>query len=553
MITQTSRPKITRIFLPEQEVRPRSRSIFPDKHGRTKGDGPVDDSISVFNNAPVGYCVLNEKGKIIDINNTGLEMLGISYDKVQGKSFSSFIFPEDQDSYYLHRQKLLETSRPQAYELRLVRSDATEFSSMLAATLVIKADGDLRYHMVLTDISEHKRLQDEKARATLDSRRNKAQKAESVHRLAGGVAHSFNNMLGVISGYTEMALQQVLQEQPLHADLTKIKQAADRCAELTGQLLNFAGRQCVAPRIVNINEVIAKKLDTVREALDSTIQLHYHPTQELWPVKIDLVQLEQILNHLLENAGEAVGEAGTITIRTENQYIKTALADEQPRLPAGEYVQLSLSDDGCGIAQPVLEHIFEPFFTTKKNGAGLGLGLATVHEAVKQNRGHIEVKSTPDQGTIFTIYLPRHRNENQPTSAEMDEKLKPLSHNSSRITILLVDDKPIILEMIARLLEHQGYTIVKANNAEEALLITEEYAGIIDLLLTDVVMPGLNGDDLAKKLLLRYPTMKCLFMSGYAIDVVTGRGLFNEDIHFIQKPFGINDVLSSINKVLAAG
>lgn len=552
MITETSRPKISRLTQPEQQVRPRSSSILLDKPSQTGNDGPADQSINFFAHIPVGYCILNEKGKFLDINNTGLELLGASRDKLQGKSFSRCIFPEDQDTYYLHRNKLLETSKPQVYELRLVRSDQTEFCSMITATLVNEADGALRYHIVLTDISEHKKLQEDKARATLDSRLKKAQRADAVYRLAGGVAHSFNNMLGVISGYTEMALHQVLQNQPLHDDLFKIKEAADRCAELTGKLLSFSGRQSLDPRIITINEVIAKKLDMQREALDSRIQLQYHPAKELWPVKIDPAQLEQILDHLFENAGEAIGEAGTITIKTENRFIKTASTDGQPWLPAGEYVQLSISDDGCGIGQTIMDHIFEPFFTTKKSGAGLGLGLAAVHQAVKQNSGHIEVKSTLGQGTIFTLFLPRYRKETPKTSAQRNAVIMPLSQTASRETILLVDDEPIILEMVARLLEHQGYTLITANNAEEALLITEDHAGTIDLLLTDVVMPGMNGDDLAHKLLLKYPGLKCLFMSGYGIDVVTGRGLFTEDIHFIKKPFGINDVLLSINKVLAA-
>ncbi len=553
MTTATSRQKITRIVQPEQQVRPRSRAIFTDKQGQPRNGDTAGRFINLFNDAPVGYCVLNEKGKFEDINSRGLDLLGISRDQLQGKFFSGFIFPEDQDTYYLHRKKLLETSRPQAYELRLVKSDKTEFWTMLAATLVVEADGALRYHLVLTDISEHKQLQEEKARATLDSRLKKAQKSDAVYRLAGGVAHSFNNMLGIIRGYTEMALHQVVQDQPLHADLIKIKQAADRCAELTGQLLNFAGRQSTLPQPVNIDQIITRKIDTMREGLNSPILLQYHPGEELWPVKIDPGQMEQILNHLLENAGEAVGETGTITVKTENQVVNTALADGQPGLPAGEYVQLSLSDDGCGIAQPILEHIFEPFFTTKKNGTGLGLGLATVHQAVKQNGGHIEVASTLGQGTVFTIFFPRYREKVQKTSANMATRLKAPTHISAKETILLVDDEPIILEMVARLLEHQGYTIVKANNAEEALLVTEEYAGTFNLLLTDVVMPGMNGDDLAQKLLLKYPGLKCLFMSGYAMDVVSGRGLFDGDIHFIQKPFGISDVLASIDKVLAAG
>lgn len=553
MIAQTSRLTPTRILQPEQEVPPRSRSMLLSKTPAQKSDGPVDRPENPFDQAPVGYFILNEKGRFVDINTPGLTMLGIGGTTLPEKSFSTFIFAEDLDIYYQHRERLLATSRPQNYELRLVRRDGTEFWAMVALTLAVEPSGDLRYHLVITDITEHKKLQEDKIQATVDSRLKKTLKSDSVYRLAGGVAHSFNNMLGVISGYSEMALHHVNKDQPLHADLSKIKQAADRCAELTAQLLSFAGRQGAAPRIVDLNEILAQKIALTRDSLAPTIHLQANPTNTLWPVKIDPNQFDQILNHLLENAVEAIDETGTITIKTENRLINTTLSDSQPWLPAGEYIQLSISDDGCGIGQPILDHIFEPFFTTKKNNSGLGLGLATVHQAVKQNGGHIEVKSTLGQGTIFTLFLPRYRQEASEAPTHKDTGPMGLTRVCTKETILLVDDEPVILEMVARLLDHQGYTIIKANNAEEALVLTEEYADTIDLLLTDVVMPGMNGDDLAQKLLLKYPRMKCLFMSGYAIDVVTGRGVFNDDIHFIQKPFGIDGVLLNINKVLANG
>ena len=524
--------------------------VFLDKLCQEKNEGARDHGISLLDQAPVGYCILNEKGMFLEINATALTLLKTTKNQLTQKSISRFIFPEDQDAYYHHRRKLLETSKPQTYELRLVATDGTTFWTMFAVTIILEADSALRYHLVITDISEHKKMQEAQAKRALDSRVKKSEKAHSVTRLAGGVAHSFNNMLGVISGYTEMALQQVAEDQPLHADLFIIKMAADRCAELTRQLLAFAGRQRVTPQIVDLNPAIDNQVRSLRQTLPAGIRLHWQPGDKLWPVKVDPSQFEQILNHLCANAAEAITASGAITLQTKNSRVDEAVTSGHRWLVSGEYVQLTVRDDGCGIATQNLDHVFEPFFTTKKNGSGLGLGLATVCEMVKQNRGHIEVSSIPGQGTLFTVFLPRYQEEQQEIPSGPGEAPMTLSVIAAKETILLVDDEPIILEMVARLLEQRGYNILKADNAEEALGIIDDFPGNVDLLLTDVVLPGMNGDDLARQLLPRYPTLKCLFMSGYAVDVVNAEDLFSEGIHFIQKPFAIHDVLDSIHKVM---
>ena len=535
---------------PGQNTQPHPTPVFLEKLCQEENEGALDHGISFLDKAPVGYCILNEKGMFLEINSTALTLLKVTKDQLTKKSISRFIFPEDQDAYYHHREKLLETSKSQTYELRLVAADGTTFWAMIAATIILEADSALRYHLVITDISAHKKMQEAQAKRALDSRIKKSEKAHSVTRLAGGVAHSFNNMLGVIRGYTEMALQQVAEDQPLHADLFIIKMAADRCAELTRQLLSFAGRQLVTPQIVDLNRLIDKQVHSLRQTLPAGIRLHWQPGDKLWPVKIDPSQFEQILNHLCENAAEAITTSGAITFQTQNRLVDEASTSGHRWLVSGEYVQLTVQDDGCGIATQNIDHVFEPFFTTKKNGSGLGLGLATVCEMVKQNRGHIEVSSVPGQGTLFTVFLPRYKEEQQETPSGQGHWPMTLSVIASKETILLVDDEPIILEMVARLLEQRGYNILKADNAEKALHILDDFPGHVDLLLTDVVLPGMNGDDLARQLLPRYPTLKCLFMSGYAVDVVNAEDLFSEGIHFIQKPFAINDVLDNIHKVM---
>ncbi len=533
----------------EQNTLLRPSHIFLKKNGQRESGDPLSTA-NIFNQAPVGYCILNEKGTFLQINASGLALLKTDWDQLQSKSMSRFIFPEDQDIYYRHREKLLETSRPQTYELRMVTTAGTTIWTMLTVSLVLEADSALRYHFVITDISEHKQQQDAQAGNVLDSRAQTATRTHSVARLAGGVAHSFNNMLGVISGYTEMALQQIAADKPLHADLFAVKQAADRCAELTSQLLAFAGRQSVAPQIIDVNVVIESKVKLLRQMLPSAIRLNRKLGEDIWPVKIDPVQFEQIISHLCENAGEAIADTGTITLQTENRLVDPTSTSGRKGSAFGEYVQITVSDNGCGIAPQILDHVFEPFFTTKKNGSGLGLGLATADEVVKQNGGYINVSSTLGQKTQFKIFLPRYRESKREDLHTSDQGPTAMTAGSSRETILLVDDEPIILDMVTRLLEHRGYSVLKANSAEEALLVSDDFIGNIDLLLTDVVMPGMNGDDLATQLLPKYPALKCLFMSGYAIDVVTARGLFSKGIHFIQKPFGINDVLESIQQVL---
>ena len=530
-----------------QKIQP--TPVFLDKLCREENESSRD-AINLLDQAPVGYCILNEKGMFLEINATALTLLKATKNQLTKKSISRFIFPEDQDTYYHHRRKLLETNTPQTYELRMVATDESIFWTMIAVTIILEEDSALRYHLVITDISEHKKMQEAQAKKILDRHIKKSEKAHSVTRLAGGIAHSFNNMLGVISGYTEMALQQVAEEQPLHADLFIIKMAADRCAELTRQLLAFARRQLVTPQVVDLNLAIDKQIHSLRQTLPSGIRLHWQPGDKLWPVKVDLSHFEQVLNQLCENAAEAIATSGTITLQTQNRLVEEALTSGHRLLESGEYVQLTVRDDGCGIATQNIDHVFEPFFTTKKNGSGLGLGLATVCEMVKQNRGHIEVSSVPGQGTLFTLLLQRFMEVKQATPSGPGHGPATLSAIASKETILLVDDEPIILEMVARLLEQRGYNILKADNAEDALHIIDDFPGSVDLLLTDVVLPGMNGDDLARHLFPRYPTLKCLFMSGYGVDVIDADDLFSEGIHFIQKPFAINDVLDSIHKVM---
>ena len=394
------------------------------------------------------------------------------------------------------------------------------------------------------DITERKQAEEEKAR--LQAQLQQAQKMESVGRLAGGVAHDFNNMLGVILGHAEMALEQVDSTQPLHGDLTEIRQAAERSADLTRQLLAFARKQTIAPQVLDLNETVTGMLSMLKRLIGEDIDLCWQPQADLWPVRVDPSQIDQILANLCVNARDAIADVGKMTIETGNSTVDKTYCAHHPGFAPGEYVRLVVSDDGCGMDKETLTHLFEPFFTTKAVGQGTGLGLATVYGIVKQNGGFMDVDSEPDKGTTFTIYLPR-----QVAKAEQIRKEGPTSPAAQgHETVLVVEDEPAILKISTRMLETQGYTVLAARTPGEAIHLAREHAAEIHLLMTDVVMPEMNGRDLAKNLLSLYPQLKRLFMSGYTADVIAHQGVLDEGVHFIQKPFSAKDLFAKVREAL---
>jgi two-component system cell cycle sensor histidine kinase/response regulator CckA len=373
-----------------------------------------------------------------------------------------------------------------------------------------------------------------------------SQKMESVGRLAGGVAHDFNNMLSVIIGHTELALGQVDPSQPLFAGLQEIRKAADRSANLTRQLLAFARRQTVAPRVLDLNETVAGMLKMLQPLIGEDIDLIYLPGQGVWPVKMDPTQIDQILVNLCVNARDAIAGIGRITIETGVATFDRAYCMHHPGFAPGKYVLLAVSDDGCGMDEKTLNNLFEPFFTTKERGKGTGLGLATVYGIIKQNDGFVNVYSEPGHGSVFKIFLPRHATE----TLELP-KISPVAPaGQGHETILLVEDESSILEMTGLILAKFGYRVLAATTPGEALRMAKEHGGRIHLLITDVVMPEMNGRDLANLLIALHPEIVCLFMSGYSGDVITHHGMLDEGVNFIQKPFSIQALAAKVREVL---
>jgi PAS domain S-box-containing protein len=382
----------------------------------------------------------------------------------------------------------------------------------------------------------------------LESRLRQAQKLESVGRLAGGVAHDFNNMLSVILGHTELAMADMDPAQPLFSTLQEIQKAAERSADLTRQLLAFARKQTVAPRILNLNETVEGMLRMLRRLIGEDIDLAWLPGKNQWPVKLDPSQIDQILVNLCINARDAIIGVGKITIEMENITLDQDYCDDHPGFIPGDFVMMAVSDNGHGMDKDILDNIFEPFFTTKKAGHGTGLGLATVYGIVKQNNGFINVYSEPGHGTTFKIYLPRHTDELEQLKKEEKRWVIPVAQEHE--TILLVEDETAILNMTRQILEKFGYRVLSASTPDEAVRMTKDYTGAIDLLIADVIMPGMNGRDLAEHMISLYPGLRCLFMSGYTANVIARHGVLDKGINFIQKPFSIQALSIKVREVL---
>jgi two-component system, cell cycle sensor histidine kinase and response regulator CckA len=409
------------------------------------------------------------------------------------------------------------------------------------------ADENLHLQKLVSERTEHlnAEIQDRKR---VETQLVQAQKMESIGRLAGGVAHDYNNALGVIIGFTEMAMDDADPAGGLHANLEEILKAARRATDITRQLLAFARKQTIAPRVFDLNSKVETTLKMLRRLIGEDVDLAWHQGKSRWHVNMDFSQVDQILANLCVNARDAIVGVGNITIETGEVAFDDAYCADHAGFIPGEFVMLAVSDDGCGMDKKLLDHIFEPFFTTKEVDKGTGLGLSTVYGIVKQNNGFINVYSEPGSGTAIRVYLPRHQGRPVEIREESPGEI-PSGHGE---TILLVEDDLSILELTRRILHGLGYTVLAGSTPVEAIKLAEQTSGGIDLLLTDVIMPQMNGRELSERLQFLYPDLKCLFMSGYTADAIAHHGVLEDDIHFIQKPFSRGDLATIVRKVLDA-
>ena len=451
--------------------------------------------------------------------------------------------PEDKLRTDQYGSAQMRASRSYTQEYRCRRRDGE--IRWLSETVQVEALGPHRWRAVgvTTDVTE--RRQAEEALREAQEQLLQAQKMEAVGRLAGGVAHDFNNMLAVILGYTELLSGTMPPGTPVRNGLEEIRRAAERAAGLTRQLLAFSRKQVLELRVLDLNEIVLGIDKMLRRLIGEDVELTTIPDAPWGRVKADPGQVDQVILNLAVNARDAMPHGGKLTIQTQNVTISQADRPAGVDLPEGEYVLLTVADTGVGMDPQTVQRIFEPFFTTKEKGKGTGLGLSTVYGVVQQSGGAVRVRSEVGRGTRFDVYLPVADGEARPRAGGAT----PLA-SSGRETVLLVEDEAMVRSLVRNVLQLHGYTVLEARDAEDALRLSAEHAGLIDLLLTDVVMPGVSGRELAERLAPRRPEMRVLFMSGYTDDAVVRHGVFAAGQGFIQKPFSSTALAERVRKLL---
>ncbi len=480
------------------------------------------------------------------VNSRVTALLGYHPEEIIGRPWDTFLCADEATA----DNSSLSRTHFQPYSMSCqtwIRKDGGKVIFESNASATFDQQGQfLGYQGISRDITGRRLAEEEQEK--LQGQLHQAQKMDTIGRLAGGVAHDFNNMLTVICNYAEMSLEEIGADHPLRKRLAAIHQAALHSADLTRQLLAFARKQVIAPRIIDINDTIEGTLKMLQRLIGENITLAWKPGGEIWPVKMDPTQVSQILANLAVNARDAIVATGHLIITTDNLVIDQVYTASRLDFFPGDYVCISVSDDGVGMNSEVIASIFEPFFTTKGENQGTGLGLATVHGIVYQNGGFVNVYSEPGQGTTFRIYLPR-----MDTAAE--DSLPPQVGDAVRgnETILIVEDEITILELSTVILKNKGYNVLVADTPNAALEIIRTQAGSIHLVITDVIMPQMNGRDLMERIAQLQPGIKCLFMSGYTADIIARQGILESGLQFIEKPFSVIGLCSKVREVLDQG
>ena len=481
--------------------------------------------------------------RVINCNRAFTELFGYSLDELMGQSTVVLHESETQFEQMGESLRSLSDDAQQIYLLRFKTKDGRSFPGEVNLfRLYDDAERMTGYIGLIRDVTQ--RIEGERQQQQLESQLRQAQKMESIGRLAGGVAHDYNNMLSVILGYAQMGLSKTKPGLAIHEFFQQIVDAAQRSSAMTRKLLGFARQQAIVPRIIDLNENVSGMLKMLQRMIGEKVKIVWQPQADVWPVLIDPSQVDQILVNLCVNARDAMVEGGSIVIRTAMVTLPDLLRLSHGQMVAGEYVLLSITDEGCGIDPSIQAQMFEPFFTTKEEGKGTGLGLSTVYGIMQQNKGYIDVRSQPGKGTGVFLYLPRHHG-----AANNQPRTETAVQRGCGETILVVDDEEGILQSTGALLTGLGYTVLATTRPTEALLLAHTQAGGIQLLLADMVMPEMSGDELARLLLSFYPNLRCLFMSGYA-EKTHSRRCEQIQGHCIQKPFSIDELAEKVHQAL---
>jgi len=495
---------------------------------------------SLVTNAPYGVCRCDSTGKILDANPAFLELLGFgSPDEIVGQYIYSLYADTEQ---WFDLADYLRSSEPfKGLTAEWKRKTGTTVVRVSGRSVTNGRKEGVVFELFAEDVTE---------RRALEQQLRQSQKMEAVGRLAGGIAHDFNNLLMVISGYSEFLLERLGAEPHLRGPAQEIASASERASSLTRQLLAFSRKQMLAPRIVNLNDIATENLRMLTRMIGEDIDLVMLPNPNLWPVRADAGQIEQVIMNLAVNARDAMPSGGKLTIETSNITLDEEYARHHAPLAAGDYVMIAISDTGAGMDTETQSHIFEPFFTTKGT-KGTGLGLSTVYGIVKQSGGYIWVSSEVSRGTTFKIYLPRVASTGE-VAGQMAKPMRFQKTEPGTETILLVEDEANLRYLARQYLEKQGYKVIDAADGAVAMQIAVAHEAPIHLLLTDVIMPGMNGRELAQRITEIRPNVKVLYMSGYTENVIGHNGTLDVGVRLLQKPFNLRDLKNMVREVLDA-
>lgn len=495
----------------------------------------------LFESAKDGILILDaETGMINDVNPFLINLLGYSHEEFVGKAIWELGFFKD----FVANKENFEELKSREYirfeDMPLETYDGSRIEVEFVSSVYLVNNKKV-IQCNIRDITAHNQTKE-----ALENQLRQAQKMEAVGRLAGGIAHDFNNMLTVINSYAEFVIAGLRPGDPVRKDVEEILKAGERSAVLTHQLLAFSRRPALAPEILDINQIVAGIEPMLRRLIGEDIHLITHPAKGLGKIKADSGQIEQVIMNLAVNSRDAMRKGGKLAIGTANVELDEEYTAHHLEAEPGQYIMLAVTDNGCGMNAETIEHIFEPFYTTKELGKGTGLGLSTVYGIVKQSGGHIWVYSEPGKGTTFKVYLPREFSD----ATTANQAKKKIETSSGTETILVVEDEPGVLSLVKRVLEASGHTVHTASTGREALNVCERVGNSIQLLITDIVMPGMDGRELTEQLATICPGLKVLYMSGYTEDAIVRQGVFEHEINFISKPFSLPALKNKVREVL---